>query len=385
MVFHALIEQPNGASRRRLARPGRRPLVCASISKELSATVAVPDAPPAPSPPPPPPASKPSSDVMAGAMARAASQSTIHPLDTLKVRMQTGTGNVKGLSKFGKLMHSNGNSKEALKAARSFGSGVASLYKGVFSAATGAGIAIGAYFAFYSVTKNVLARETKMPQGMVAFTSGAIAAAGSSVVKVPLAVCIRSVQAGVYKNVVEASGSIVKAAGPRGLFVGYLPTLLEDVPDMACKFAAYETLRSVFTSLVGGRSPSPHEDFTIGAAAGAFAAAATTPLDVIKTQMMCTAASRPGMVSTARSIYSQGGFRNFFTGVGPRAASNGINSAVFFCFFEAIRGVIATKQMNKNSGMSMRSTEAQSQSNDVMNKQGEKSGGSFEEADFSVA
>ena len=25
-------------------------------------------------------------------------------------------------------------------------------------------------------------------------------------------------------------------------------------------------------------------------------------------------------------------------GVGPRALSNGINSAVFFCFFEALRG-----------------------------------------------
>jgi hypothetical protein len=31
-------------------------------------------------------------DVVAGAMARAASQSTIHPLDTMKVRMQTGRG-----------------------------------------------------------------------------------------------------------------------------------------------------------------------------------------------------------------------------------------------------------------------------------------------------
>ena len=27
-----------------------------------------------------------------------------------------------------------------------------------------------------------------------------------------------------------------------------------------------------------------------------------------------------------------------FAGVGPRALSNGLNSAVFFCFFEAIRG-----------------------------------------------
>lgn len=33
---------------------------------------------------------KPATDVVAGAVARAASQSTIHPIDTMKVRMQAG-------------------------------------------------------------------------------------------------------------------------------------------------------------------------------------------------------------------------------------------------------------------------------------------------------
>lgn len=50
----------------------------------------------------------------------------------------------------------------------------------------------------------------------------------------------------------------------------------------------------------------------MGAAAGAFAAAATTPLDVIKTNMMCTAASRPTMTSAARAVMAQGGPRHFF-------------------------------------------------------------------------
>ena len=46
---------------------------------------------------------KPASDVLAGAVARAASQGTIHPLDTLKVRMQhSSTTNT--LSKFGRLV-----------------------------------------------------------------------------------------------------------------------------------------------------------------------------------------------------------------------------------------------------------------------------------------
>ena len=50
-----------------------------------------------------------------------------------------------------------------------------------------------------------------------------------------------------------AARNIVAAAGPRGLFTGYLPTLLEDIPDMAFKFAAYESLRAARLRLMRGR------------------------------------------------------------------------------------------------------------------------------------
>ena len=289
---------------------------------------------------------KPASDVVAGAVARALSQSTIHPLDTFKVRMQAAARGVtpaaaaptNSVSKFGKLVPPQGTVDF-----RAMGAGVASLYKGVVGAASGAGIAIGAYFACYGLACNVISTRTSLTPSAVAFVAGGIAAAGSSVVKVPLAVCIRSVQAGVYPNVFVAASSITAAAGPRGLFTGYFPTLLEDVPDMAFKFAAYESMRQLHGRVNNGRKASPQEDFAMGAAAGALAAAATTPLDVIKTNMMCTAAQRPTMMGAARSILANGGPSALFTGVAARAVSNGINSAVFFCFFEALRGSFANR------------------------------------------
>ncbi|KAL0045454.1 hypothetical protein WJX82_007121 [Trebouxia sp. C0006] len=189
-----------------------------------------------------------------------------------------------------------------------------------------------------------IVKQLQLVECQIAFVAGGMAAAGGSVVKVPLAVCIRSVQAGVYPNVFKAAGAITEAAGVRGLFTGYLPTLLEDVPDMAFKFAAYETLRQVHRRLNDGRKANVQEDFAMGACAGAFAAAATTPLDVIKTNMMCTAASRPTMMSASRAVLAQGGPKYFFRGVGARALSNGINSAVFFCFFEALRATFAKKK-----------------------------------------
>lgn len=82
----------------------------------------------------------------------------------------------------------------------------------------GAGIALGAYFACYGLACNTLSRNTSLSPSAIAFVGGGIAAAGSSVVKVPIAVCIRSVQAGVYPNAVGAARSIIAAAGPRGLF-----------------------------------------------------------------------------------------------------------------------------------------------------------------------
>ena len=291
--------------------------------------------------PPPQPDGKPAHDVVAGAVARAASQSTIHPLDTMKVRMQAGNINSSKV----KVMKVKGpKAPSAVRLERSLVE-FRGLYKGVIGAATGAGIIIGTYFAFYSTTKRFLREKTELHEGASAFVAGATAALGSSVVKVPLAVCIRSVQAGIYKNVFHAAKSIVKAAGYRGLFTGFVPTILEDVPDMAVKFAVYETLRKMHVNMRDGRPANIVEDLLMGGVAGAAAAAATTPLDVLKTVMMCSASSRPTLAGAARSIMREGnGMKPFFRGVGPRALSNGLNSAIFFCFFEAIRQVLIKKQ-----------------------------------------
>lgn len=98
--------------------------------------------------------------------------------------------------------------------------------------------------------------------------------------------------------------------------------------------------------------PTPYtlqEDFAMGALAGALAAGATTPLDVIKTRMMCAAASRPTMMGAAREVLAASGPKGFLAGLGARALSNGINSAVFFCFFEALRTSLQQHPLNAST------------------------------------
>lgn len=325
-------------------------------------------------------------DVIAGAAARAASQSTIHPLDTVKVRMQAALkGNVPQKANKasaqgtalsgGKYGIGIGQATStAVRSPRSmavatgavigkFGSEIGSLYKGVLGAACGAGIAIGAYFAFYGAAKKVLEANSGYSVSTIAFLAGGIGALGSSIVKVPAAVCIRSVQANVYPNVITAARRITTAAGPRGLFTGYVPTLLEDVPDMAVKFAAYETMRAMHRQLTGKsqEDSAAAADISMGLIAGAVAAGATTPLDVVKTRMMCNASQRPSFTGAITGVWrdSPPGFsrvRTFFTGVGPRASSNGINSAIFFCFFEIMRSSLKKWEEKRKKSCPFRAT-----------------------------
>lgn len=363
-----LMQQQRRRPRRRSSSPQ-----FASVTS-TAARAHAPSAAPASASPSPSPSSssskpklelKPASDVLAGAVARAASQSTIHPLDTLKVRMQAADA-VSASSSARAAAKAAAAGAAPLKGIASAAASVRSLYAGVAGAASGAGLYIGTYFAFYGAACNLLTSATDLPAGAVAFLAGGAGAVGGSVVKVPLAVCIRSVQAGVYPSAPEAAASIVKAAGVRGLFTGYVPTLLEDVPDMAVKFAVYETLRAAHARLMTAharatgefsregkafkpRPPSLGEDFAMGAVAGAAAAAATTPLDVVKTNMMCSAASRPSMREAARAALARGGGMPsaLFAGVCPRALSNGINSAVFFAFFSVLRGALAKAKAAK--------------------------------------
>jgi len=333
-----------GPPARSARRGARRDRGFASLTAQARATAGVVAPAPAPAPRPaalpakPKVELKPASDVLAGAVARAASQSTIHPLDTLKVRMQAGHRVAAGAA--GAAVSATSPSSLPFLAR------LGSLYAGVGGAACGAGAYIGAYFAVYGAAANALALGyPDLSPASIAGLAGAAGAVGGSVVKVPLAVCIRSVQAGIYPSAPAAAAAIARAAGLRGLFTGYVPTLLEDVPDMAVKFATYEALRAAHGRAVGGaRPPSVGEDFAMGAVAGAAAAAATTPLDVIKTNMMCSAAARPSMGAAAAAALARSGPAGLFAGVGPRALSNGINSAVFFAFFSALRGALAARR-----------------------------------------
>ena len=99
-------------------------------------------------------------------------------------------------------------------------------------------------------------------------------------------------------------------AGARNAWTGVGPTLARDVPYSAVYWYAVEQFRSVLGGDVAGhrRERTTRElagiNFVSGCVAGAVVAAATTPLDVVKTRMMLGNTTKSGelYVGTVNSL-----------------------------------------------------------------------------------
>lgn len=84
----------------------------------------------------------------------------------------------------------------------------------------------------------------------------------------------------VYPSVTAAFKTVYRTEGLSAFYVSYPTTLMMTVPFTAVQFTAYEYLKDVINP-EGKYSPSTH--IVAGGAAGAVAAAVSTPLDVLKT------------------------------------------------------------------------------------------------------
>jgi hypothetical protein len=85
-----------------------------------------------------------------------------------------------------------------------------------------------------------------------------------------------------FRNIRECARTVYRTEGIRAFYASYPTTLAMTVPFTALQFAAYESLTKAMQSRRRpGYDPLTH--CTAGGIAGGVAAAATTPLDVVKT------------------------------------------------------------------------------------------------------
>jgi len=248
--------------------------------------------------------------VVAGSFAGVAEHSFMFPLDTMKTIMQVRNAPAGA-----------GGSAPAMAAYEGFvmpafaqmaeQQGMRRLWRGVQTMFTGCIPAHGAYFTIYESCKPVFgqwltgeahgpaaaeagggaaasaaAAAAPVPPREAALAAGAAVALGTMVhdlVMTPMDVCKQRLQLGYHKNsVYDCACAIMRQEGARAFVLSYPTTLIMNVPYALVMGTTNEALRNAIDPSgrlsVGGY-------FAAGATAGIVAAAATNPLDVVKTRL----------------------------------------------------------------------------------------------------
>ena len=132
--------------------------------------------------------------------------------------------------------------------------------------------------------------------------------------------------------------SLYRNEGLGAFYVSYPTTLSMTIPFTAIQFIVYE---SMMTAVNPTREYNPYSHCGSGAAAGAIAAAFTTPMDVVKTLLQTRGtATDPelrnvkGFFEGAAVIYRREGFKGFFKGLRPRVITTMPSTAICWTAYE---------------------------------------------------
>lgn len=276
--------------------------------------------------------------VFAGTAARTMSQALIHPIDTIKTRMQVNKVTAPPL-----LQAWRQHSKEqtvnvfvgrhrVLKMRHWLVQGPLDLYRGLTCAILGTIPVAMIYFSTYELSKGYM--ERRGASGTTShLASASMGAVMSAFVRVPTDTLRHQTQAYLIPNFIQGAQSIVAARGVRGLYNGLLPTLLRDVPELTLQFQLYESLRFAMQHRGKVKKLQTWQHLVLGALSGGLAATATMPLDVTKTALQC--GNGTSVSSILSTIVKEKGVAGLFAGMGPRVAQISLQGAVFFTLFEA--------------------------------------------------
>ncbi|XP_020581866.1 mitoferrin-like isoform X2 [Phalaenopsis equestris] len=214
----------------------------------------------------------------AGSVAGVVEHTAMFPVDTLKTRIQTHSLPCKpspGLRHaFRSLIRVDG---------------FLGLYRGITAMGLGAGPAHAAYFSVYEISKRLLLTEDHPNNPAAHATAGVLATVASDAVFTPMDTVKQRLQVGSspYRGVADCVRRVLKEEGFRAFYASYRTTVLMNAPFTAVHFATYEAAKRGLMEISPENTDDERFLLHAGAAAGALAAAVTTPLDVVKTQLQC--------------------------------------------------------------------------------------------------
>lgn len=253
--------------------------------------------------------------LLAGGCAGTSVDVALYPLDTLRTRMQAEEGFMKA-------------------------GGFRGVYRGILGAAIGSAPGAAAFFSTYETMKSVIKKNSSgaehWTQHSAASSCGEVAAC---LVRVPTNIITQNMQVGNYKTLTEAVAGTLRNGGIGGFYNGFFTTVAREIPFSFIQFPIYEQFKKSWSAWQGYET-SPVQGAACGSAAGAFAGAVTTPLDVAKTRIMIEkpVEGQPpkysGTLNTLKLIAAEEGSSALFKGLAPRVTWITIGGFIFFGAYE---------------------------------------------------
>lgn len=118
--------------------------------------------------------------------------------------------------------------------------------------------------------------------------------------------------------------------------------MAREIPFSSIQMTIYETVKSIRHK--GENKPEYYDHAINGTISGSMAAFITTPIDVVKTQMMTDRTTNPlTLTETVKMMYKESGFGAFFKGWHVRSLNIAISSVIFFSAYENSKKFLNTK------------------------------------------
>ncbi|CAB9499142.1 adenosylmethionine carrier 1, chloroplastic/mitochondrial [Seminavis robusta] len=278
------------------------------------------------------------SALICGGLAGTSVDVALFPIDTLKTRLQSPQGFAKA-------------------------GGFRGIYNGLGAAAIGSAPGAALFFSTYETLKPVFSdlqeRYNIQPdQGAISHMAAAsVGESAACLVRVPTEVIKAKMQTGtggtggglkttIQMVLKETHGTQHNILAPifGGLYRGYAITLMREIPFAMIQFPLYEQFKLSWSDYQGV-AVSPVQAAACGSFAGAIAAGATTPLDVVKTRLMLGVDQHGNHYRNAMDVVQKTMAESpmkFWSGVQPRVMWISIGGFVFFGAYEGFRSVFST-------------------------------------------
>eukprot|EP00899_Mesostigma_viride_P003869 jgi/Mesvir1/13483/Mv16534-RA.1 len=292
-----------------------------------------------------------------GSVAGVAGDFAMHPLDTVKTRLQVQAAIVQNRQTQPQAPRYRGvfDGIRRIMAEE----GLKGFYKGGSATVAGAASSMAIHFGTYEWMKTLGEGYRGDHPRMVHMAAGATGELFGSVTYVPFEVVKQRMQSQrsgrglaygsstqhYYHGSWHALRSVYGAQGMRGLYTGYWSTLARDIPFAGIQFMLYEELKALSARSLGvpisSIEATPYCCFFVGGLAGAISGVVTTPLDCVKTRLQVqghgiNAVHTGGVLSTLWQMAVSGGISSLMCGATPRGVWYLCQSAIQFMVYESI-------------------------------------------------